>query len=84
MKREIEGRVYDTSTATFVASHKGGSTHMHRAASLYRSPEGDYFLVDEREVHGVDGALLTPFTAAMAREWLEEHGQADLASTLFE
>lgn len=83
MKREIEGRVYDTTLATLVASHMSSSTHIHRATSLYRAPDGSFFLVEEREAHGVDGALLTPLTGAMAREWLEEHGKAELAATLF-
>lgn len=83
MKREIDGKVYDTELATLVASHGRSSTHIHRAASLYRTPEGGYFLVDEREAHGIDAAALTPFTDAMAREWLEEHGKLELASKLF-
>lgn len=82
MKREIEGRVYDTNSATLIASHAGGSTHIHRVISLYCSSDGDYFLLEEREVHGVDGAILTPCTDSMAREWLEEHGNAELASKL--
>ncbi len=83
MKREIDGRLYDTIDATLVASQSSASTHIHRAASLYRSPEGHFFLVDEREVHGVDGALLTPLTDEMARAWLDEHGRADLSTDLF-
>lgn len=83
MKREIDGRVYDTTLATLVASHGSSSTHTHRAMSLYQSPEGDFFLVEEREVHGVDGALLTPFTESMAHEWLTEHGRGDVLSKLF-
>lgn len=83
MKREIEGRIFDTASATLVASHMNSSTHIHRAVTLYRTPDGGFFLVEEREVHGVDGALLTPMTDAMARDWLEEHGKAGLASELF-
>ncbi|MFO1153918.1 MAG: hypothetical protein U1E42_09700 [Rhodospirillales bacterium] len=83
MKREINGHVYDTADAKIIASHERGSTHIHRLSSLYRSPQGRYFVVEEREIHGVDGALVTPLTDAMAREWLENHGKADLAGSLF-
>lgn len=83
MKREIDGHVYDTADARVIASSETGSTHVHRVSSLYRSGEGRYFLVEEQEIHGVDGALLTPLSDAMAREWLEKHGKADLAGSLF-
>ena len=77
MKRTIDGNVYDTTESILVASHTSGSTHVHRVESLYRSPAGAYFLVEEREVHGVDGVLLTPFSAPMARQWLTERSLAD-------
>ena len=83
MKREIDGCVYDTASAEVIASHESGTTHIHRMSSLYLSAEGRYFVVEEQEIHGVDGALLTPLTDAMAREWLEKHGKAGLAGSLF-
>jgi hypothetical protein len=83
MKRQIDGIVYDTAHAKVIASHETGSTHVHRTSSLYRSAEGRYFVVEEQEVHGVDGALLIPLTDAMAREWLEKHGKPDIAGSLF-
>lgn len=83
MKREIEGIIYDTAHARVIASHEAGSTHVHRMSSLYRSASGRYFVVEEKEVHGVDGALLTPLTDTMARVWLENHGKAEIARGLF-
>lgn len=83
MKREIDGYVYDTSDARVIASHEKGTTHTRRLSSLYRSGEGRYFVVEEQEVYGVDGAQLTPLTEARAQEWLETHGKADIASSLF-
>ena len=83
MKREIGGCIYDTADAEVIASHETGSTHIHRMTSLYRSTDGRYFLVEEQEIHGIDGALLTPLTDTMAREWLEKHGKAPLAGALF-
>ena len=83
MKREIDGYVYDTADARVIASYETSSTHVRRLSSLYRSGEGRYFIVEEQETHGVDGALLTPLTDATAQEWLESHGKADLAGSLF-
>ena len=83
MKREIDGYIYDTALAKVIASHQSGSTHVHRSTSLYRSPEGKYFTVEEQEAHGVGGVLLTPMTEAMAREWLENRGRSDLVGPLF-
>lgn len=83
MRREISGCTYDTADAEVIASHETGSTHIHRMTSLYRSADGRYFVVEEQEIHGIDGALLTPLTDAMAREWLEKHGKASLAGALF-
>lgn len=84
MRREIDGRVYDTTLAMLVASQEKSSTHIHRATSLYRSADGDFFTVEEREVHGVDSAMLTPLSPEMAREWLEEHGKTNIALSEFE
>jgi hypothetical protein len=83
MKREIEGRVYDTTLAMLVASQEKTSTHIHRATSLYRSVDGDFFVVEEREAHGVDSELLTPLTEEMAEKWLQEHGKGKIALSRF-
>lgn len=83
MRREIGGCTYDTADAEVIASHATGSTHIHRVTSLYRSADGRYFLVEEQESQGIDGALLTPLADAMARDWLEKHGKAPLAGALF-
>ena len=83
MKREIDGRVYDTTLAMLIASHEKASTHVHRAISLYRSVDGDFFVVEERDAHGVDSVVLTPLSAEMAREWLDEHGKTDMALAQF-
>ncbi|MBL8667329.1 MAG: hypothetical protein JNM48_07705 [Rhodospirillales bacterium] len=83
MKREIDGHIYDTGRAEVIASHESGTTHIHRISTLYRSGDGRYFIVEEQEAHGIDGALLTPLSEAMAREWLENHGRVALAGSLF-
>jgi hypothetical protein len=58
MKREIDGCIYD-GRAKVIAFHDSGTSHIHRISSLYRSAHGRYFVGEEQEVHGVDGALLT-------------------------
>lgn len=83
MKREINGRVYDTAAATVIVSYGSDSTHVHRTTSLYQSRDGEFFIVEEQEVHGVDRALLIPMTSAMACEWLKNHGNKELAQSLF-
>ncbi len=84
MRQEIEGVVYDTASAALIGSHEVDSTHVRRVTALYRSEQGRYFIVEEHETHGLDGALLLPFTDAMAREWLLAHGKAAAAPGLFE
>lgn len=83
MKRDIDGKTYDTETARLIASHEVDTTHTRRLTSLYRSPTGEFFLVEEHEAHGQDGALLLPFTDDMALKWLETRGKRDIAEELF-
>lgn len=83
VQRTIDGCVYDTDQATVIASHESGTTHVRRLSSLYRSATGQFFVVEEQQAHGVDGALLTPLSDATARRWLENHGKAETARSLF-
>jgi hypothetical protein len=83
MKRDIDGKTYDTAAARLIASHEVDTTHTRRVTALYRSAGGDFFLVEEHETHGQDGALLLPFTDDMALKWLETRGKRDIAEELF-
>jgi len=83
MKRVIDEKIYDTEAARLIASHEVDTTHTRRVTALYRSTEGDFFLVEEHETHGQDGALLLPFTDDMALKWLETRGKRDVAEELF-
>lgn len=83
MKRDIDGKIYDTEAARLIASHEVDTTHTRRVTSLYRSAAGEFFLVEEHETHGQDGALLLPFTDDMALKWLETRGKRDIAEELF-
>lgn len=83
MKRDIDGKTYDTAAARLIASHEVDTTHTRRVTALYRSSDRDFFLVEEHETHGQDGALLLPFTDDMALKWLETRGKRDIAEELF-
>ena len=87
MKRIINGKRYDTSKATEIASYS--SPHSRRdfhfyAESLYRTPRGNWFLCGEggplskysTPAWGggwTGGEGLTPLTPDEARAWLERH-----------
>jgi hypothetical protein len=83
MRRDIEGKTYDTARATPLASHEVDTTHHRRVATLYQTPEGAFFVVEEQESYGQDGALLIPFTDDMTLQWLETRGKKELAEALF-
>lgn len=83
MKRTIDEKIYDTDAARLIASHEVDTTHTRRVTSLYRLAAGEFFLVEEHETHGQDGALLLPFTDDMALKWLETRGKRDIAEELF-
>jgi hypothetical protein len=83
MRRKIEGKTYDTARATRLASHEVDTTHHRRVATLYQTSEGAFFVVEEQESYGQDGALLIPFTDDMTLQWLETRGKKELAEALF-
>ena len=83
MKRKIDGKTYDTETARLIASHEVDTTHTRRVNTLYRTSTGEYFLLEEHEAHGQDGAMLLPFTDDMALKWLEMRGRFEIAEELF-
>ena len=83
MRRDIEGKTYDTATGTRLASHETDTTHHRRVTTLYQTPKGDFFIVEEQESYGQDGVLLIPLTDDMALQWLETRGKKELAEALF-
>ncbi|MGF1641656.1 MAG: hypothetical protein ACFCUO_11970 [Rhodospirillales bacterium] len=83
MRRDIDGNSYDTATATRLTSHETDTTHHRRVTTLYQTPDGGYFIVEEQESYGQDGALLIPLTDDMTLQWLEARGKRDLAESLF-
>ncbi len=90
MKKIINNKLYDTTTAQLVGSwdNNMGGTFDYAAESLYRKRTGEFFL------HGKGGArsryathcgndswgsgeAIIPLTWEAARQWAEEHLDAD-------
>ena len=96
MRKIINGKAYDTKTATTVATwgnnHSMSDFH-YCEKTLYRTPKGGWFL------YGEGGALseyattsgdgrgygerIDPMTPAEAKEWLEEHDFAEESEQYF-
>ena len=91
MKRIINGKRYDTTTAELVASHAAScpiTVFSWFEEKLYRTRRGAWFLAGEGHAmskyaesfgqHNYGpGEGLRPLTAEEAREWLEEHEQTE-------
>ena len=91
MRKIIDGKAYDTDTATELANdgrgYRGDFDRWHEA--LYRTTSGAYFLAGsggprshwgrpgpgQNEISGGEG--LRVMTDQQAREWMEQHGTAD-------
>lgn len=87
MKKIIEGKKYDTSTAEKVAgwwNHRSASDFDYCSEDLYRKRNGEFFLCGEggaRSKYAVScgqnswggGEDITPLTEDEAREWVEAH-----------
>lgn len=97
MKAIIDGKRYDTDTATEVASwNTGGSMGdmNYCGETLYRTPKGNWFLYGEggaRSQYAVEdspgwtapGGKLIGMTADEAYNWLQEHTQTDALEQYF-
>ena len=91
MKKVIQGKLYDTETATEVHEWSDGAPSDFRYVeeTLYRKRTGEYFLhgyggpmtrYAEREAYGSGycyGSSIVPLTYDEARAWAEEHMDAD-------
>lgn len=90
MKKIIDGKRYDTTTATEVAEWDNGlgySDFKHCGETLYRTPRGNWFTVGyggpmsryarSTGTNSTSGSrdVFQVLTAAAAREWLERHGE---------
>lgn len=96
MKRIIDGKRYNTETATEITSREHGyyNDFHHYSETLYRTRKGAFFL------HGEGGPLskygcslsgsmrgsgsdLIVLTEHEARDWLEQHGCTHALETLY-
>ena len=97
MKKIIKGKVYDTETATELASYSNGGTwrdFSHFEETLYRKRNGEFFLHGEggpmtryAEAQGQNswsgGARIMPLTYQEAQEWAEKHLDGDGYEEIF-
>jgi hypothetical protein len=88
MKRIIQNRKYDTETATMLGLDGGGDGFRSWHEELYRKRNGEFFLYGNggpmtRYATTCDGGgwtggeAITPLTPEAARQWAEEHLDAD-------
>lgn len=97
MKKIIRGRLYDTDTAKMIGydSYSNSRDFAHWSETLYRKKTGEFFLDGEggpnskyavctgqNEWSG--GEKIIPLTYDEAREWAEEHLDADTYMQYFE
>lgn len=97
MKKIINGRVYDTRTAKFLADFDNGCWDRSFelvAEELYIKRTGEYFLYGEGGVnteyvqrcgydHYCGGAAITPLTEAEARNWCAEYCSDEVFEEIF-
>ena len=90
MKKIINGRKYDTDTASMVGEWSDGypSDFRYEAETLYRKRNGEYFILGEGNAMSryaescgdnswSSGWRIIPLSYERARQWAEEHLDAD-------
>ncbi|MBV6342315.1 hypothetical protein [Candidatus Magnetobacterium casense] len=96
MKKIIDGKRYDTDTATMIASdqsrHNSSDFHWWEE-TLYRTPNGNWFLFGEGGAASkyarpcdsgrIGGEDLAPMTTDEAYEWCERHDQIEVIERHF-
>jgi len=96
MKKIIRGKVYDTDTARRVGGACGGDGFSSWDEDLYQKRTGEFFLfgqggpatkyaeyVDGNNVWS-NGSKIIPLNVDAARQWAEEHLDADEYTALFD
>lgn len=94
MKKIIQNRKYDTETATKLGWDAGGDGFTRWSEELFRKRNGEFFLYGEggpmtRYAEACDGGnwcggeAITPLTPEAARQWAEEHLDADNYEAIF-
>ena len=96
MKKIINGKIYDTETAKVLGSdsYSNPRDFHYWGETLYQKRTGEFFLYGEggpmsRYAQSIDqnswsgGEKIMPLSAARAREWAEEHLDADDYEAIF-
>ncbi len=86
MKRIIEGKTYNTETATCVAKAYQHPQDDYNFNELYQTRHGAYFMHYGDLSRGADdhGFMeIRPLTPAGAQTWMEEHASTDLLEAHF-
>ena len=88
MKKIINGKLYNTSTARRLGMAEGGEGFSHWSEVLYQKRTGEFFLYGEggamtkyakalSDNSWSGGEKIIPLTFETARQWAEEHLSAD-------
>lgn len=83
MRKIIRGKLYDTETARevgYVSNAMSGDDY--RRSTLYRKRTGEFFICSQVGEYDIAEAI-EPLTYEMARQWAEEHLDADEYTALF-
>lgn len=94
MKKIIKNKVYDTDTARRVGGDSGGDGFYRWSEELYQKRTGEFFLAGEggpatKYAYSVGqnqwsgGSKIIPLDVEAARQWAEEHLDADDYEEIF-
>jgi hypothetical protein len=94
MKKIIKGKQYDTDKARYLGGDNGGESSSRWSEELYQKRTGEFFLYGEGgpmtryavatdENNWKGGAEIMPLTFETARQWAEEHLNADQYAGIF-
>lgn len=97
MKKIINGKKYDTETATVVAEWStpdSWNSHTHTEETLYRKKTGEFFIYGEggpQTKYATDmgqgawmmGDKIIPLSFEAARKWAEEHLEVEEYESIF-
>ena len=84
-KRIIDGKTYNTETATEIEGWDEDDGPYESGQHLYQNRFGAFFLFSYRDADEDSYEVIEPMTPEQAREWLEEKrsSRTDLIETLF-
>ena len=79
-KRIIDGKTYNTETATQIAGWSGDDGPYERGSFLYQTRFGAFFAYEYLDGSGEDDfERMEPLTPEQARAWLEKNASYDVA-----